>query len=124
MKKFHVLTTALAAAAFLAGCGGNDAGDQSPRVAFTQMVNFGDSLSDVGTYKSASSRCRAAATTRSTAWAPPACCYINWTEFLAATLQLPQPCAAETGLNTSRPVVPSVAAGRRHVPRHQRHAPA
>ena len=51
MKKFHVLTTALAAAAFLAGCGGNDAGDQSPRVAFTQMVNFGDSLSDVGTLR-------------------------------------------------------------------------
>ena len=50
MKKFHVLATALAAAAFLAGCGGNDAGDQSPRVAFTQMVNFGDSLSDVGSY--------------------------------------------------------------------------
>ena len=29
MKKFQVLTTALAAAAFLAGCGGNEAGNQA-----------------------------------------------------------------------------------------------
>jgi phospholipase/lecithinase/hemolysin len=99
MKKFQVLATALAAAAFLSGCGGNDAGDQSPRVAFTQMVNFGDSLSDVGTY----------ATTIVAAnggghysingdLSASGLAYTNWTEYLAATLKLTQPCAAETGL--------------------------
>jgi len=99
MKKFHVLATALAAAAFLSGCGGNDAGDQSPRVAFTQMVNFGDSLSDVGTYKTAIIGANGGGHYSingdlSAAGLP----YTNWTEYLAATLHLTQPCAAETGL--------------------------
>ena len=99
MKKFHVLATALAAAAFLSGCGGNDAGDQSPRVAFTQMVNFGDSLSDVGTYKTTIVGANGGGHYSingdlSAAGLP----YTNWTEYLAATLHLTQPCAAETGL--------------------------
>ena len=99
MKKFHVLATALAAAAFLSGCGGNEAGDQSPRVAFTQMVNFGDSLSDVGTYKTTIVGANGGGHYSingdlSAAGLP----YTNWTEYLAATLGLSQPCAAETGL--------------------------
>ena len=99
MKKFHVLTTALAAAAFLAGCGGNSAGDQSPRVAFTQMVNFGDSLSDVGSYKTTIVGANGGGHYSingdlSAAGLP----YTNWTEYLAATLHLTQPCAAEVGL--------------------------
>jgi len=102
MKKFHVLATALAAAAFLAGCGGNEAGDQSPRVAFTQMVNFGDSLSDVGTYKTAVVGANGGGhysiNGDFTAAGLP---YTNWTEYLAATLKLDQPCAAETGLQST-----------------------
>jgi len=101
MKKFHVLTTALAAAAFLAGCGGNDAGDQSPRVAFTSMVNFGDSLSDVGSYKTqiigANGGGHYSINGDLTA---SGLLYTNWTEFLAATLHLAQPCAAEVGLQS------------------------
>jgi outer membrane lipase/esterase len=99
MKKFHVLTTALAAAAFLAGCGGNEAGDQSPRFAFTQMVNFGDSLSDVGSYKTAIVGANGGGhysiNGDFTAEGLP---YTNWTEYLAKQLQLDQPCAAEVGL--------------------------
>ncbi len=108
MKKFHVLTTALAAAAFLAGCGGNDAGDQSPRENLTQVVSFGDSLSDVGTYDvgvvAAAGGGHYSINGKGATGLP----YINWTEFLAGTLQLPQPCAAETGLDTL-PVAPGYA---------------
>jgi len=99
MKKFRVLATALAAAAFLAGCGGSDPGNQSPRVAFTQMVNFGDSLSDVGTYKTsiigANGGGHFSINGDLTA---SGLAYTNWTEYLASTLQLAQPCAAEVGL--------------------------
>ena len=99
MKKFHVLATAVAAAAFLAGCGGNDAGNQNPRVGFTQMVNFGDSLSDVGTYKTqlvaANGGGHYSINGDFTALGLP---YTNWTEYLAAQLKLAQPCSAEVGL--------------------------
>src|ERR1700761_356930 len=105
MKKFHVLTTALAAAAFLAGCGGDSAGDQSPRVAFTQMVNFGDSLSDVGTYDVGVVKLQGGGHFSINGAGATGLLYINWTEFLAATLHLSQPCAAETGL---MPVVGAV----------------
>jgi outer membrane lipase/esterase len=99
MKKFQVLTTALAAAAFLAGCGGNDAGDQSPRVAFTQMVNFGDSLSDVGSYKTAIVAANGGGHYSINGdFTAAGLLHTNWTEYLAATLQLTQPCAAEVGL--------------------------
>ncbi len=100
MKKFQVLATALAAAAFLAGCGGNDAGNQSPRVAFTQMVSFGDSLSDVGSYDVGAVALSGGGHFSVNGVGATGLLYINWTEFLAATLQLSQPCAAETGLNT------------------------
>lgn len=108
MKNFHVLTTALAAAAFLAGCGGNDAGDQSPRVNFTQVVSFGDSLSDVGTYNVGVVKAAGGGHFSINGVGATGLPYINWTEFLAATLQLQQPCAAETGLDTL-PVAPGYA---------------
>ena len=108
MKKFHVLTTALAAAAFLAGCGGDSAGDQSPRVAFTQMVNFGDSLSDVGTYDVGVVKLQGGGHFSINGVGATGLLYINWTEFLAATLQLPQPCAAETGLTPVTGAVPII----------------
>ena len=108
MKKFHVLATALAAAAFLSGCGGNDAGDQSPRVAFTQMVNFGDSLSDVGSYDVGVVKLQGGGHYSINGQGATGLPYINWTEFLAGTLKLPQPCAAETGLTPVAPFVPTV----------------
>lgn len=110
MKKFHVLTTALAAAAFLAGCGGNDAGDQSsPRTSFTQVVSFGDSLSDVGTYNVGVVAAQGGGHFSINGKGATGLPYINWTEFLAATLELGQPCAAETGLATL-PVAPGFVA--------------
>ena len=108
MKKFHVLTTALAAAAFLAGCGGDSAGDQSPRVGFTRMVNFGDSLSDVGTYDVGVVKLQGGGHFSINGQGATGLLYINWTEFLAATLKLSQPCAAETGLTPFVGAVPIV----------------
>ena len=107
-KKFHVLTTAVAAAAFLAGCGGNDAGDQSPNVAFTQMVNFGDSLSDVGTYDVGVVKLAGGGHYSINGVDATGLLHTNWTEFLAATLQITQPCAAETGLTPVAPFVQTV----------------
>ena len=108
MKKFHVLTTALAAAAFLVGCGGNEAGDQNPRVAFTQMVSFGDSLSDVGSYNVGIVAAAGGGHYSVNGQGATGLLYTNWTEFLSATLKLSQPCAAETGLNTL-PIAPGYA---------------
>ncbi len=105
MKNFHVLATALAAAALLAGCGGNEAGDQNPRVAFTQMVSFGDSLSDVGSYNVGAVALQGGGHYSINGLGATGLLYINWTEFLSATLKLSQPCAAETGLNTIQAVV-------------------
>ena len=112
MKKFHVLATALAAAALLAGCGGNEAGDQTPRVKFTQMVNFGDSLSDVGSYNVGAVALQGGGYFSINGAGATGLLHTNWTEFLAGTLQLTQPCAAETGLNTIQAIVgvPPVAA--------------
>jgi len=105
MKKFHVLTTALAAAVFLAGCGGNEAGDQKPRVAFTSMVSFGDSLSDVGTYAVGVVAAQGGGHYSINGVGATGLLWTNWTEFLSATLGLAAPCAAETGLNTIQAVL-------------------
>lgn len=109
MKKYRVLATALAAAAFLAGCGGSDPGNQTPRVTYTRMVNFGDSLSDVGTYATfivgtlngeGKYSINGDFSKQVSASAPDGLLYTNWTEYLAATLRVEQPCAAETGLDS------------------------
>lgn len=110
MHPFRALLVAAAAstAALMAGCGGSEPGNQNPRVAFTRMVNFGDSLSDVGTYRTQIvglngegqytingdfSRVRLVGV-------PDGLPYGNWTQYLAAQLHLTQPCAAETGLDS------------------------
>jgi len=100
MKKFRVLAAALAASAFLAGCGGSDPGDQTPRVAYGHMVNFGDSLSDVGTYRVSFVEASGGGYYSINGDTSASLPYTNWTEYLAATLALPAPCAAETGLDT------------------------
>lgn len=103
MMTHKVLTRGLGlvAAAVLAACGGgNEAGDQSPRVAYSHVVSFGDSLSDVGSYKV--SGIAAAGGGKFT---------VNggddriWVERLAAQLGVAAPCAAQTGLNAIEAVV-------------------
>ncbi|MFC4932430.1 SGNH/GDSL hydrolase family protein [Massilia sp. GCM10023247] len=94
---------ALLTAAVLTACGGtgSSGGDQTHAVKFSQQVSFGDSLSDVGTY--AVGAVAAAGGGKftingSNTSANAAYTGLNWTEVLAAELQLPAPCAAQTGL--------------------------
>ena len=51
MRSIKSIALCSVAAAILVACGGGGNGNQSPRVAYSSVVNFGDSLSDAGTYK-------------------------------------------------------------------------
>src|SRR5450830_1443452 len=99
---------ALLSAAVLSACGGgsSEPGDQSLKTKFTQEVAFGDSLSDVGTY-----RVGTVAALRggefningdNTAISATLTGKI-WTELMAAQLGLPAACAAYTGGRRSAP---------------------
>ena len=95
---------ALLTAAALAACGGtgSEGGDQTHAVKFTQQVSFGDSLSDVGTYKVGGIAAAGGGTftiNGDNTSINPALTGKNWTEVLAAELGLPKPCPAQTGLN-------------------------
>ncbi|WP_137895230.1 SGNH/GDSL hydrolase family protein [Ramlibacter sp. 2FC] len=81
---------ALAAALLLASCGG------SGPDRFATLVSFGDSLSDVGSYRTAG--IAAIGGGRYTVNGPGP---LIWVEQLAEQLGLPAPCAAQTGLNAS-----------------------
>jgi phospholipase/lecithinase/hemolysin len=105
MMKSRVSTVALLAAAFLAGCGGSDSADKYPPIAFTQMINFGDSLSDVGSYDVGAVQLQGGGHFSINGQDATGLAHTNWTEFLAATLHVTQPCAAETGLETIEAVV-------------------
>lgn len=80
----------------LAACGGGGGGDQSSAVKFTSLVSFGDSLSDVGSYKTPG--IASVGGGKYTVNAPDV---KIWTERLAAQLSLPALCPAQTGLKSS-----------------------
>ncbi|OWW22592.1 SGNH/GDSL hydrolase family protein [Noviherbaspirillum denitrificans] len=79
---------ALLSAAVLAGCGGND----TPQ--FSNLVSFGDSLSDVGTYAVGS--VKALGGGKYTVNDPSA---RNWIELMATRLNVAAPCPVQTGLD-------------------------
>ncbi|MBC3871996.1 SGNH/GDSL hydrolase family protein [Undibacterium flavidum] len=86
----------LVAAAILVGCGGggSSATDPAPKIKFSAQVTFGDSLSDVGTYKVGTVAALGGGKyTINSATAK------NWTEIVAADLGLSAPCAAQSGLD-------------------------
>ena len=94
---------ALLTAAVLSACGGSSpqAGDQTPATKFSAQVSFGDSLSDVGSYAVGGVKAlgggKFTINGDNTATNPDLSGK-NWTEFVAAQLGLPAPCAAMTGL--------------------------
>lgn len=96
MRSIKSLALCSIAAALLVACGGGGNGNQAPKIAFSSMVTFGDSLSDVGTYAvSGIADAGGGKYTVNSASAK------NWTELIAAQLGLSAPCAAETGLDGS-----------------------
>jgi outer membrane lipase/esterase len=95
MKPIKSRLAALVVAVVLAACGGSN---ESPRVAFTSMVSFGDSLSDVGAYRVGS-----IAALGGGKWTVNSPTARNWTERIAADAGLAAPCAAQTGLLVNIP---------------------
>ncbi|CAN5684637.1 SGNH/GDSL hydrolase family protein [soil metagenome] len=98
MQRIRSLAVAAFASLVLAACGGGD-GDQSPRVKYSKLVVFGDSLSDVGTY--ATPGVVASGGGKYTVNSATA---KIWVELLAAQAGVAAPCAAQTGLESSGPL--------------------
>lgn len=86
--------SALLMTMILVGCGGSGS-DVPAKPKFTAQVSFGDSLSDVGSYKvGAVLNAGGGQFTVNVAGSPT-----NWTQMTAGKLGLPPPCAAQKGLN-------------------------
>jgi len=101
MKFIRFLGVASAASLLLAACGGGGDGDQSPHVRYSATVSFGDSLSDVGTYATTNLK----AVTGGGKYTVNGPSGKNWTELLSVQLGTGTPCAAQTGLESSGPLV-------------------
>jgi outer membrane lipase/esterase len=102
MNPFKSVPVALAAALLVAACGGGGDGDQANAVKFTSLVSFGDSLSDVGTYKVGAVAALGGGlyTVNGIAGAAGASPVPskNWTALIAAQIGQAAPCSAQTGL--------------------------
>jgi outer membrane lipase/esterase len=102
------LTLSLTVSAMLTACGGGGDGDQTPKIKYSNLVSFGDSLSDVGTYGVSTIKAvgggqyNVNGTVNGTSGK-------NWTELLAAQLGVAAPCPAQTGLKSVIPNIPAVA---------------
>jgi len=97
MKRFGSWGVSALAAVLLGACGGG-----GPE--YSALVSFGDSLSDVGTY-----RVSTIAAVGGGKYNVNGAGGINWTERLAVTLGVAAPCAAQTGLNSIIPGIPAEA---------------
>lgn len=87
--------SALLITMILVGCGGGGS-DIPAKPKFTSQVSFGDSLSDVGSYKVGNVNTAGGGQFTINVAGKPT----NWTEFMAISLGLPSlPCAAWKGLN-------------------------
>lgn len=103
MKMVKFAVGALSTALVLAGCGGGGSDQASTNnTGFTSMVVFGDSLSDIGSYKVG-----VVAAVGGGKWTVNSAGAKNWTESVAAQYSLPVPCAAQTGLSS---IIPGIAA--------------
>ena len=103
-KSLRFWGLATLASVLLAACGGGGDGDQSPKLKYSALVSFGDSLSDVGAY--AVSAIAQVGGGKYNVNGPNG---KNWTELLAKQMAVIAPCAAQTGLNSVIPGIPAVA---------------
>src|SRR4051812_30153341 len=94
---------AILTAAVLSACGGsgNDTPAAQPKPQFASQVSFGDSLSDVGTYKVG-----AVAALGGGKYTVNGAGAKNWTEIMATNAGLAAPCPAVTGLTGNATVNP------------------
>lgn len=105
MRKFK-LGVAVLTALILAGCGGGTSNIPA-KPKFTSQVSFGDSLSDVGSYKvGLVAGLNGGQFTINIPSTPT-----NWIEMTAAQLGLAAPCAAQTGLDNGSGAAPGTPAG-------------
>jgi len=111
MHSFKVLALGLSAALVVA-CGGGGNGDQSPKIKYTTMVVFGDSLSDIGSYR-VGPIATAGGGRFSVNPANPAT-PTNWTELVSAQLGLNAPCAARLGGFGVAPIAPNASTCRNY----------
>ncbi|MDX8386887.1 MAG: SGNH/GDSL hydrolase family protein [Gallionella sp.] len=83
-------------AMILSSCGGGGDSEAPAKPQFSSQVSFGDSLSDVGSYKVGEVATQGGGqyTINDATGAPT-----NWTEFIAPQFGLPAPCAAQTGID-------------------------
>jgi outer membrane lipase/esterase len=109
MRQFK-FGSALLITLILVGCGGGG-GDVPAKPKFTSQVSFGDSLSDVGSYKvGIVAALGGGQFTINAASAVPATS-TNWTELTAPKFGLAAPCAAETGIDNGSGAAPGTPAG-------------
>ena len=100
--RYKAWACAAAASALLAACGGGGDGDQTPKVKYSNVVSFGDSLSDVGSYGVSTIKAVGGGQYNVNGANGK-----NWTELLAAQLGVAAPCAAQTGLKSVIPAIPA-----------------
>jgi phospholipase/lecithinase/hemolysin len=95
---FRTPLVAALAVVLLASCGGGGDGDQSTSFKYDKLVSFGDSLSDLGTFK-VGTILALTATQGGGRWSTstPAGGDI-WVERVASQIAVSKPCSAETGL--------------------------
>lgn len=98
--------SALLMTMILVGCGGSGS-DVPAKPKFTAQVSFGDSLSDVGSYKvGLVNGLNGGQFTINVPGNPT-----NWTQMTAGKLGVSPPCAAQTGLDNGSAVTPTTPAG-------------
>ncbi len=90
--------------AAVVGCSGPSDGNQAPREGYARVVSFGDSLSDVGTYKVST-----VALVGGGEYTVNEGGGSNWTELLATQVGASAPCPAQTGLQSVIPQIPAAA---------------
>lgn len=106
MRQFR-LGTVILMAAILAGCGGGGSSNLPAKPKFTSQVSFGDSLSDVGSYKVGMVAALGGGQFTINIPSTPT----NWTELTATQFGLAAPCAAQTGLDNGSGATPGVPSG-------------
>ncbi len=101
MSLLRLGTALLVSTGLLVACGGGDDDPPAaPKITYTKLVSFGDSLSDVGTYATPG----LVGATGGGKYTVNGAGAQVWIERLATAAKVPAPCAAMVGLNSVGPL--------------------